>query len=358
MTPDNWFDLTRLAAVADTGTTLDFTLTAADGRQPLADVSLAELRAVHQTFGAWWPLLGADRRTRRTPGAYDRFLADSRALLRQRAEAALASPDAEGAAAPALLGFPDPGHPLARGIAGGPGVSQELPGAAPLARRSWRGRAGWPRPMTRARGQRSREWLRLRVAESGGRHRGRRGDRLPAAGLRGWRRRPACTCWPTEAGVLERCGLAQHAVLGAGARPAPGRARTELGVRAGAVGPRPGPPRRHHGAGAGVLPRTLHRGGHRKRAGADLLGIPHSRGRRWSPDGTVERASRIDDPRLAVRVNPRIWAWATASRRPRPRSTRRMWRCSTPTTCSIPTGSTVSRCVLEARPRHRSWPPA
>ena len=109
MTPENWFNLSRRARLA-VGAPLSLTLTGPDGCVPVAALSLAELRALHQTFQRWWRELGA------TPhdggladGAYDTLMSGSRALLQARATAVLAAPDAAVATPPALLHFPESG---------------------------------------------------------------------------------------------------------------------------------------------------------------------------------------------------------------------------------------------------------
>jgi glycosyltransferase involved in cell wall biosynthesis len=111
VTPENWFNLPPLAASTGTDAALEVTLTDAKGDCPLTAVSLDELRALHATFGSWWPALGCHNRTPSLKvGDYDRFLSESRTVLRRRAEAALASDG--GSADQCLLRFPDPGHPL------------------------------------------------------------------------------------------------------------------------------------------------------------------------------------------------------------------------------------------------------
>ncbi len=112
VTPDTWFDVPRRARLAEAATPLSLTLAAADGSVPLAAVTLGELRALHQVFGAWWPELGAGRGAAGlADGAYDRFLHASAALLYQQAEAALAPPDGRPTPTPAVLHFPDLAHP-------------------------------------------------------------------------------------------------------------------------------------------------------------------------------------------------------------------------------------------------------
>lgn len=113
-TPDNWFDLPpRVAACAEAGASLELTLTDSDGRRPLADVALDELRAVHQTFGSWWYTLGGDTRPASLrAGAYDCFLTDSRALLKEKAEAVLAAPTGLKTSALALVTLPPLDHGL------------------------------------------------------------------------------------------------------------------------------------------------------------------------------------------------------------------------------------------------------
>jgi len=113
-TPDIWFDLPgQAAACAAAGESLELTLTDAAGRRPLGDVSLDELQAIHFTFGLWWHTLGGDLRPASLrAGAYDQFLADSRALLRETAEAVLAGPGGTKASTPALVTFPPLDHVL------------------------------------------------------------------------------------------------------------------------------------------------------------------------------------------------------------------------------------------------------
>ena len=104
VTTKNWFDLPRLAASGDPDGSRELTLTDSDGRCPLADVPLDELRALHHTLGAWWSALGGgDRPASLKAGEYDRFLSESRALLRRKAEAAFAS---DGPAQASTSSFP------------------------------------------------------------------------------------------------------------------------------------------------------------------------------------------------------------------------------------------------------------
>jgi glycosyltransferase involved in cell wall biosynthesis len=111
VTPENWFNLPTLAASTGAVAPFEITLTAADGCCPMAAVSLDELQALHATFGSWWSALGSDNRLATLKaGEYDRFLSESRTLLRRQAEAALASNGAS--AVECLVRFPDPGHPL------------------------------------------------------------------------------------------------------------------------------------------------------------------------------------------------------------------------------------------------------
>jgi glycosyltransferase involved in cell wall biosynthesis len=113
VTRENWFDLRRSARTAPVGVVLSPTLSSAAGEQPLGDVSLVELRAVHHVFGSWWTDLGSDSRPGTLPtGAYDRFLAESRGLLRRRAESVLGADDTGGPPSDARVSFPDLGHPL------------------------------------------------------------------------------------------------------------------------------------------------------------------------------------------------------------------------------------------------------
>ncbi len=111
-TPETWFDLpAQVASCAESGLAIELTLTATDGRRPLGDVALEELQAIHHTFGTWWYTLGTDARPASLrAGAYDEFLADSRLLLRKRAEEVLASPGGIRAPAPALVTLPPLHH--------------------------------------------------------------------------------------------------------------------------------------------------------------------------------------------------------------------------------------------------------
>jgi glycosyltransferase involved in cell wall biosynthesis len=111
VTPENWFNLPPLAASTGADAPSEITLTSTDGCCPLAAVSLDELQALHATFGSWWSVLGSDNRPASLKaGEYDRFLGESRTLLRRQAEAALVSSGAS--AVECLVRFPDPGHPL------------------------------------------------------------------------------------------------------------------------------------------------------------------------------------------------------------------------------------------------------
>src|SRR6266851_3049339 len=112
VTPENWFEIPGVAASGEADQSIELTLVDADGGCRLEEIPLGEARALHQTFGAWWSALGGVVPTAGLrAGAYDRLLADHRALLRRRAEAVLAS-DAAGAMSPGRLRFPPIGHPL------------------------------------------------------------------------------------------------------------------------------------------------------------------------------------------------------------------------------------------------------
>jgi colanic acid/amylovoran biosynthesis glycosyltransferase len=113
VTPENWFDLPHTAA-STSDASLELAMTTADGRCPFAEVSLDELRAVHETFRAWRPALAADSRVRGLKaGEYDRFLLESRDLLKRSAQNVLEAADQDGERLTQRhLLFPDPGHHL------------------------------------------------------------------------------------------------------------------------------------------------------------------------------------------------------------------------------------------------------
>ena len=302
VTPDNWFDLLRQAAMADAGTTLEFTLSDASGQQPLADVSLGELRAVHHTYGAWWSELGGDGRPAALPlGAYDHFLSESRALLRRQAEAALASQDATAGPTQSRLAFPGYSHTL---------LSESPRALTFLKHFLWLPQSpslsAWVHRLAAADDAcptaRDRPWLRVLLQKAASENEQPDAHaclRAVYAGSDADRH----ALLAAEAEALDQCGLAELAgwarSLGLH-KPT----RTEPGVviparRPAPVGSTPDvtvlvPSYRHaafiEAALDSVLAQTY--------AAFRVLVVDDR-----SPDDTVARAARIDDPRLQVVVN-------------------------------------------------------
>ncbi len=302
VTPENWFDLARLAATATAGTTREFTLCDAQGHCPLADVSLGELRAVHHTLGSWWADLGADTRPASVPaGAWDRLRAEGRALLRQQAEAALASEASPADTTPALLAFPALDHPW---------LSTSASAAAFLKQFLWLPHApsllAWAQHLAAAddaaAAARHHAWMRVlfqKVAVE---------NELPEAlaCLRAVYDADDATrgaLLQAEADMLDGCGLADLAAWGrrlglheparSGAgieiparRPAPAGARPDITVLVPSYCHAP----YIQAALESVLAQTY--------ANYRLLVVDDR-----STDGTVAQARRIDDPRVRIETN-------------------------------------------------------
>jgi glycosyltransferase involved in cell wall biosynthesis len=111
-TPRTWFDLARhAAAAAAAGERVELALHDGAGRCPLNDVALDELEAVHHAFDTWWDTLeGAGRPASLQPGDYNQFLAASRRLLREKAEAILCCSGGADSPSSVPVALPDLDH--------------------------------------------------------------------------------------------------------------------------------------------------------------------------------------------------------------------------------------------------------
>ncbi len=285
VTPENWFVLPQARRDASGSAPV---FSDADGHAPLASVALDELRALHFTFGGWWQIVG------------DAFLSESRALLRMRAEAALAASGGPPDRAATPLAFPDLGHPALADSAAAMALLRQflwLPHAPSL--------LAWAR--TLARDNRvpalaaQHAWLRLLLQKAAAKD----DDADAVACLRavyaGDEAQRAARL-DDEARVLEACGMPDLGWM-AGRLGLDRPARTDRGL----VIP---PPQRTATAPPDVtvlVPAYRHEA-YITETVASVLAQTHTAVRVMvvddrSPDGTVARARAIADPRLEVMVN-------------------------------------------------------
>ena len=298
VTPENWFDLPRRSRLA-AGAPLSLTFAGPDGCVPVAALSLAELRALHQTFQRWWRELGATPRDGGlADGAYDALLSGSRAVLQARAAAVLAAPDAAVAAPPALLHFPDLAHPL---------LADDVTATTFLTPLFWLhgpSLATWARALTNGTDAvalaRQRPWLRLVLQKVAAE------DDLAEvmACLRqvyggGDEARQALRAAETQ--VLDACGLDLAWCARALGLDRPDRTGAGIAVaerREASATP----------ADVTVLVPSYQHGRYIEATLASVLAQTYPAFRVHvvddrSPDDTVARAQRLDDPRLRVDVN-------------------------------------------------------
>ncbi|HUU33184.1 MAG TPA: glycosyltransferase, partial [Vicinamibacterales bacterium] len=299
VTPENWFDLPRRARLGATGAPLSLAVATADGAVPLAALTLGELRAVHQTFERWRRELGASAHdTGLADGGYDSLLSASRAVLQARAEAALASPVTAPADPPALLRFPELAHPL---------LADDITAIAFLTPLFWihgPSLAAWARALATGHDavERARQhaWLRLVLQKVAAE------DDVPevVACLRqvyagGDEARQRLRAAETQ--VLDACGLDLAWCASALGLDRP--ERTGVGIPMGE--PRSG---RATPADITVLVPSYKHGRYIETTLASVLAQTYTAFHvrvvdDRSPDDTVARARRLDDPRLRVDVN-------------------------------------------------------
>ncbi|MEZ5293356.1 MAG: glycosyltransferase [Vicinamibacterales bacterium] len=112
VTAANWFDVVRLAAAREPAADLALGHSRDDGAGPLAAVRFDELRAVHQTLGAWRETLTTVEPPPAVAHTLDALVAASRTIVRDRADAILAGAEQDVPTTTATLAFPDLDSPL------------------------------------------------------------------------------------------------------------------------------------------------------------------------------------------------------------------------------------------------------
>jgi glycosyltransferase involved in cell wall biosynthesis len=297
--PESWFEIPVIARSGEAGS-VELTLVNSDGECPLSAVRLDELRAVHQTFGAWWQAVAGDGAgTALEPGTYDRFLSESRALVRRQAEAVLAS--AVAIPTERLLAFPGPDHVLLAGSRDALNFLRSFLALSHSSSLTW-----WARTLTGVAdiaGRCRREaWLRLvlqKVAVE---------DELPEAlaCLREVYRDNVLRrdLLGAEADLLEQSGLTGlrwwAETLGL---DRPQRSGTAFNFQAPSIGREVA-----HRPDVTVLVPSYCHAEYIESALESIRAQTYSRFEILvvddrSPDKTVERAARVEDPRLRIEVN-------------------------------------------------------